>query len=255
MVRKISSYSISLLCLLCLTLPLKGWAQSYNSNGQNTRPMATKKEKTPPEIEYPLYNGVLVGIDLWGLGSGLFGGDFLSSEVVACVDLKHRFFPTVELGYGKTDSWNETGIHYKSGAPYFRVGMDYNALYKKKHGNMILVGLRYGYSSFGYDIESMGVSDPIYGGTPLNPNLTDDVWGGSIPYDHHMDGAMHWLEFCLGIRACVWKSIYMGVGIKYHFNLSETKGQYGDPWYVPGFGKYGNNALGVQYTIMYKLPF
>ncbi len=36
--------------------------------------------------------------------------------------------------------WSDKGIHYKTGAPYFRIGMDYNALYNKKHGNMILVG-------------------------------------------------------------------------------------------------------------------
>lgn len=257
MVRKISSCSttISLLCLICwLVLPLQGTAQTYNQ--RDKRPVATKKEKKKPEVEYPLFNGVLVGLDVWGLGSGLLGSDFTSSEVVACVDLKHRFFPTVEVGYGKTDAWNDEGIHYKSGAPYFRVGIDYNALYKKKHGQMLLVGLRYGYSSFTYDIESMGIEDPIYGGTPVNPNLTDDVWGGSVPYDHPgMKGNTHWLEFCLAIRAHVWKDLYMGWGIKYHYRLAESKGQFGDPWYVPGFGSHGANALGVQYTIMYKLPF
>lgn len=256
MVKKMSSCSIfiSLLCAFWLLFPIELKAQN-NYNQPNNRPVATKKEKKPAEIEYPLYNGILVGIDLWGIGSGLLGGDFTSSEVVACVDLKHRFFPTVELGYGKTDEWNETGIHYKSGAPYFRIGMDYNALYKKKHGNMILVGLRYGFSSFNYDIESYELNDPIYGGS-TNPNLADNVWGGSASYQHpDMQGSMHWLEFCLGIRACIWKSIYMGLGIKYHFKLMESKGKYGDPWYVPGFGKYGGNSLGIQYTIMYKLPF
>ena len=134
--------------------------------------------------------------------------------------------------------------------------MDYNALYKKKHGQMILVGLRYGHSSFDYHIASLMLDDPIYGGLPWNPNLTDDVWGESIPYDHAgQKGSMHWAEFCVGIRANIWKSIYMGLGMRYRINLSETKSKLGDPWYVPGFGKYGNNTLGVQYSVIYKLPF
>ena len=197
-----------------------------------------------------------VGLDLWGIGSKLFGGDFLSSEVIASVDLKHRFFPTVEVGYEQTDAWNDNGIHYKSGAPYFRIGMDYNALYKKKHGQMLLVGLRYGFSSFSYDIESMSVSDPIYGGSIGNPNLIDDIWGGSISYRHSgMTGSMQWLELGVGIRAHIWKPLYMGWGLRFRFRLSASTGQYGDPWYVPGFGTYKSNTLGVQYSIIYKLPF
>lgn len=257
MVKKIYGCSINLLCCLaCLLLPMQAAAQTGQSASRDTRPVATKKEKKAPEIEYPLYNGVSVGIDLWGIGSKLLGGDFLSSEVVASVDLKHRFFPTVEVGYGKTDEWNETGIHYKSGAPYFRIGMDYNALYKKKHGQMLLVGLRYGRSSFTYDVDVPGVDDPIYGGTPMNPNMTDDIWGGTVPCNHTgMKGSMQWLEFGVGIRAHVWRSLYMGWGLRFRYKLSGTTGENGDPWYVPGFGKYGNNTLGVQYTITYKLPF
>lgn len=256
MVKKIFNYSISLLCLLWVWMPMHSQAQSYQSQRRDNRPVATKQEKKPAEVEYPLYNGVSVGIDLWGIGSGLLGSDFISSEVVASVDLKHRFFPTIELGYGKTDAWNEEGIHYKSGAPYFRIGMDYNALYKKKHGQMLLVGLRYGYSQFKYDVASLEISDPIYGASSMNPNLTDDIWGGSVPYNHSgMKGALHWLEFGVGIRAHIWQGIYMGWGLRFRFKLFNSHGQYGDPWYVPGFGKYNGNSLGIQYTIMYKLPF
>lgn len=255
MVAKICDYSISLLCcLLCFSTSV--WAQSSSASTQDYRPVATKKEKKAAEIEYPLYNGVSVGLDLWGIGNKLFGSDFLSSEVLLDVDLKHRFFPTLELGYGSTDSWNDNGIHYKSSAPYFRIGLDYNALYKKKHGQMILVGLRYGFSSFSYDIENQVLEDPIYGGVVGNPNLNDDIWGGSVPYAYAgQKGRMHWAEICVGIRAQIWKAFYMGLGMRFRFKLSDAKGRYGDPWYVPGFGKYGSNALGVQYSLIYKLPF
>lgn len=74
--------------------------------------------------------------------------------------------------------------------------MDYNTLYKKQHGHMLLVGLRYGVSSFKYDVDALGLDDPIYGGIVGNPNLDDEIWGGSLPYNHKgMKGSMQWAEF------------------------------------------------------------
>ena len=97
---------------------------SYKDNmrAQNGNPTVPpqgappKKEKkdAKEEVHYPLYNGMSVGLDLWGIGSSVFGGDFLSSEVAVDVNLKNRFFPIAELGYGSTDTWSDKGIHYKS---------------------------------------------------------------------------------------------------------------------------------------------
>lgn len=45
--------------------------------------------------------------------------------------LKNRFIPIIEIGYGHTDTTDdETNIHYKASAPYFRIGMNYNILFK-----------------------------------------------------------------------------------------------------------------------------
>lgn len=46
------------------------------------------------------YNGMYVGVDLFGLGSKLFGGDFLSFEVNVRVNLKKKFIFIVEIGFG-----------------------------------------------------------------------------------------------------------------------------------------------------------
>lgn len=244
MEKKISSYSISLAICLLLSLPLG--AQNAASS-QGNRSQKEKKEKKE-EVHYPLYNGVSIGVDLWGVGNSVLGSDFLSSEVSVDVNLKNRYFPIVEIGYGTTDTWGDKGIHYKSNAPYFRIGMDYNTLYNKLHGNMLLVGLRYGASSFKYDVESPEGDVP--------PNLDDEVWKEHLPYHHQgLKGSMQWAEFCVGIRAHVWKALYMGWALRFKFKLSASPDQYGDPWYVPGFGKYGSNTLGITYTITYKLPF
>lgn len=265
--RKISSFSIKTLIVgigmsLCMA---PAFAQSTLSAPTGNRPAnrpstssakVKKEEKKDDAPVYPLYNGIDVGVDLWGLGSKAFGSNFLSSEVAVDVNLKNRFFPVVELGHGSTDSWSDEGIHYKSSAPFFRIGLDYNAFYKKKFQHKLLAGLRYGFSSFSYDIESLSINDPVYGGGIHNPNLPDEIWGGTIPFKHEgMKGNMQWLEICLGIRAHIWKDLYMGWTARYRFRLSASPDRYGDPWYVPGFGEYKSKVLGITYTITYKLPF
>ncbi len=258
MERKISDSFIKwLLCcvFLYLSVPLEA-QDTYGSDRYRQRSKPKKEEQKEDEVRYPLFNGISVGVDLWGPGSKLMGGDVLNTEVSVDVDLKHLFFPSLEIGYGKADAWNDNGIHYKSSAPYFRIGVDYNALAKKKHGHMLLVGVRYGMSNPSYGVSSLSLADPIYGGSVHNPNLTDDIWGGSLPYDHQdMSGSMQWLEFCLGIRAHIWKALYMGWTIRMKYKLSASSDRYGDPWQVPGFGKYGSNTMGVTYSIIYKLPF
>lgn len=263
MKEKISSCSISrillLLCVVWISLPA-GAQTTYGTTPSSNRSTAgkekKKKKEKAPEVTYPLWNGLSVGIDLWGLGSKVFGGDFVSSEIAVDADLKHRYFPVVELGYGGTDTWNEKGIHYKSHAPYVRVGMDYNTLYGKAHGHQLRVGLRYAATRFKYDVLSLSVDDPAYGGGIDNPLITDGIWGGTIPFDHKgMEGSMQWAELCVGIRAHVWQHLYMGWAMRFKFKLSGSPDAYGDPWYVPGFGKYGSNTLGITYTLTYKLPW
>lgn len=260
MARKISNCSISLLICLLIALPAGG--QNNRVDAGRTASPGQKKEKKEPkkleptEMEYPLYNGVSVGIDLWGIGSKLLGGDNLSAEVCASVNLYNRFLPTAEIGYMRSNVDGDIATRYKTQAPYFRIGLDYNALYKRKHGHMITVGLRYAATSFKYDIQALGIDDPIYGGTVGNPSLEDDIWGGSLPYNHTgMKGSMQWIEFCAGLRARITPDLYMGWALRFKYKLSATTGQYGDPLYVPGYGKYGSNTVGVTYTIIYKLPF
>lgn len=257
MAQKIFNCFISL--AFCLFLPFHSLsAQNPQNSAQDPMPKAEKRteEKKEDVPQYPLYNGVSVGLDLWGIGNKVIGGDNLSVEVMADVNLKNRFFPTLELGYAASNADGDLGIHYQAKAPYFRIGIDYNALYKKKHANMLLVGLRYAVTSFKYDIDAVSLNDPIYGGGVGNPNLEDEIWGGSLPYDHRgMKGSMQWIEISLGLRARVWQDLYMGWAVRMKYKLSASAGTYGDPWYVPGFGKYGSNTIGVTYTITYKLPF
>ena len=95
---------ISLLLLFCIGLPLLAQQQRPAQT-----PKRDQKKKEVAEIDtIPLYNGTYVGVDLYGIGSKLLGGDFMSSEVSVAVNLKNKFIPTIEFGMGGTDTWSET---------------------------------------------------------------------------------------------------------------------------------------------------
>lgn len=136
--------------LLC---PLRSTAQEKKT--------ATTEEKAT----VPLYQGTYVGLDVFGLGSKIFGSDFTSAEVSVEVNLKNRFIPIIEIGYGHTDTTDdETNIHYKASAPYFRIGMNYNILFKKPHlPGYAYGGIRYGFTSFTYDVDGSRNGRPDLG--------------------------------------------------------------------------------------------
>lgn len=181
----------------------------------------------------------------------------MSSEIQVAVNLKNKFIPTFEFGMGGTDTWSETGIHYKSkAAPFFRIGMDYNTMAKKKEKNSYLyAGIRYAFSSFKYDVATLPAQDPIWGDAIGNPSLEDDYWGGSIPFNHKgMKASMHWMELVLGVKVRIYKNFNMGWSVRMKYKLNASTGEYGDPWYVPGYGKYKSNNMGITYSLIYKLP-
>lgn len=255
--------SISLILLFCLAFPVI--AQQQQRIPQKRTPEqrnldSNSKDKKKKEVvvdTIPFYNGTYVGVDIYGIGSKLLGGDFMSSEISVAVNLKNKFIPTIEFGMGGTDTWSETGIHYKSKlAPFFRIGVDYNTMAKKKEKNSYLyAGLRYGVTSFKYDVSTMPVDDPIWGDNIGNPSLDDGYWGGSVPFNHQgMKGSMQWLEIVLGVKVRILKNFNMGWSIRMKYKMSATTGEYGDPWYVPGYGKFKSNNMGITYSLIYKLP-
>ena len=218
---------ISLLLLFCIGLPLLAQQQRPTQT-----PKRDQKKKEVAEIDtIPLYNGTYIGVDLYGIGSKLLGGDFMSSEVSVAVNLKNKFIPTFEFGMGGTDTWNETGIHYKSKmAPFFRIGVDYNTMAKKKEKNSYLyAGLRYAFSSFKYDVSTMPADDPIWGDAVGNPSLGDGYWGGSVPFSHlGMKGSVQWLEIVLGVKVRIYKNFNMGWSVRMKYKTKASTGEYGN---------------------------
>ena len=252
--QRISRYIISIVLLLAFVAPLSAQNAGGNRNRQSSQQQQKKREKTEPEVTYPLMNGIDVGVDILSPVLKAFGSDFMSAEAMVDVNLYNRFFPTVEIGYGGGKSMNDYDVSIKSSAPYFRLGIDYNTLWKKAHCNLLLVGLRYGLGSGKYDVTVPNLTDPEYVGGAEQTNLTDPIWKDTSNFVHEgMKFTMHWIEFTVGIRANVAKRIKMGLMLRIKYKLKASTDTYGDPYYIPGFGRYDSNNTGITYSIIYQL--
>ncbi len=197
------------------------------------------------EEEVPFFQGTFIGVDLFGIGNKVFGGSTLSTEIDVEANLKNRYFPVVEIGYGKADTTDDgTDIHYKAAAPFFRIGMNYNFLFKKPYlPGYIYGGIRYGFSSFSYDVEA-----PLMGSTH---------WPfPGIPFTYEgVKTNVGWVELVGGIKVKIYRNFHMGWSVRYRRRLNIKRVENTEPWYIPGYGKNSMTALGVTYNLIYKLPF
>ena len=234
---KKKSISISIIALLVLSSLLVCPARLSAQSAQSL--------PTGETAQQPLFQGIMVGVDVYGLLNQALGSDARSTEASIEANLLNRFFPVVEFGYGSMDMTDdETEIHFKTSAPFFRLGLNYNVFYKKPElPGCLTVGLRYGFSSFEYDVQA--------------PNLTDPNWGHTqVPVDYTgVKSKVGWLEAVLGLRANVYKDFHLGLNVRYRSRLSMTKNENSEPYYIPGYGRGKSTSIGITYSIIYKLPF
>ena len=223
-----SSISRTLVISLLLVLPLSVGAQQK------------KKMVVAERDTVPLFRGIAVSTDVVGPAQLVFG-DYGQYQAALRVNLKDKWFPIVELGYGKADAKDiSTKMAYKTNAPYGRIGMDWN-LSKNKHDiYRIYGGLRYAYTSFKYDVDGRDITDPI--------------WGDKIDIAAHRQKAgYHWLEFAFSIDAKIWGPLRMGWSVRYKRRLYHSHDEIGEPWFIPGYGRNGNSRLGGEYNLIVEL--
>ena len=123
--------------------------------------------------------------------------------------------------------------------------MDYNVFYKKTHlPGYLYVGLRYGMSSFSYDVDGPSMTDPNYGGEV------------SYPFAYSgMKSSASWLEGVLGLKVKIYKGFCMGWSVRYKMRMNVEGHDNSIPWYVPGFGKNAGSSFNLTYNLIYNLPF
>ena len=205
-----------------------------------TSAQAQLKFFTVQKDSIPLFRGFAVSFDLVG-GALVALSDYGQYEGALRVNLHDEWFPIVEAGLGRANYDDEvTFLHYSTSAPYFKIGIDKNML-RDKHGpNRLYLGLRYGFTSYKIDI-----SRPVY---------QDPVWQWDTSYNVN-DAACkyHWAEIVLGVDAKIFGPLHLGWSVRYKQRLAHSEeGEWGKPWYVPGFGTY-DTKLGGTFNVIIDL--
>lgn len=185
----------------------------------------------------PLFRGFAVSFDLVGAAQMMLS-DHGQYEAALRLNLHDQYFPIVELGVGSANHEDDeaTGLSYKTRAPYFRLGVDFNIMKNKHTGNRIFAGVRYAYTSYKVDIDRQPYVDPVW------------LWDTSFSLKDE-PCSMHWAEALFGLDAKVFGPLHLGWSARYRFRLKHEDGRAGGTWYVPGYGKQDTSALGATFNV------
>ena len=186
----------------------------------------------------PFFRGFSVSFDLVGPAMLMFS-DHGEYEGALRINLHDQWFPIFELGVGHANREKDevTGITYKTTAPYFRIGMDWNILKQKHQANRMYAGFRYAFTAYKTDIIREALPDPVW--------QYDSGFGVE-----GMSCSMHWAEIVLGIDAKVFGPLHLGWNVRYKRRLFHNEGDLGTTWYVPGFGTNDRDNLAANFNVI-----
>lgn len=189
----------------------------------------------------PFFRGFQVSFDLVGPAMLLLG-DRGEYEGALRINLHDQWFPIFEMGLGRAKREDDEVTHltYKTSAPYFRIGMDWNILRNKHQANRLFVGFRYAFTTYKVDI--------------LHEDLVDPIWRTKVPYGlNDMSCNMHWLEAVFGIDAKVYGPLHLGWSVRYKRRVAHKDGDLGNVWYVPGFGINDKDNLAANFNVIFDI--
>ena len=193
-----------------------------------------------PMPTYPLIHQLTLGVNIWDPIMRALGQDYGLVGFSLDLNFRNRFIAAFEAGIGSADHVGD-GYHYKSPvAPYFKIGADYNFMFRKSPDYLLCAGFRYGLSPFKFE-----VTDAVEGSA---------YWGEtdkfSIPSQSVTAG---YLDLLLGIRVRLVGNLSMGWSFRYHNVLHGGKTDFGEAYYIPGYGSRSGAVTGT-FSIYYNLP-
>ncbi|MCC8070627.1 MAG: DUF6048 family protein [Bacteroidales bacterium] len=195
-----------------------------------------------PRNLYPLIYEATAGINIWDPLMRILGQEYGGIDFWAELSLHNRFKPIIEIGVASSDITPD-GLNYtfhNSLAPFFKLGMNYNVFYNSNPAYQFCVGLRYGFTSFKYKLTDVTIQGG-YWGDPTYPDFPEQT--SSVGY----------FEVVFSVKVKIYGPISMGWALKYHSILNESKNDYGNPMFIPGYGKRENSITGGL-SIMYTIP-
>lgn len=195
-------------------------------------------KKAGPSSPWPLFNGVTVGVNFFDAIMLIAKQSYASFDCSAAVSLHNWFFPTVEAGLGFCDNHREdSSLRYKTRlSPYFKLGLDYNFLYKSSPDYFAGLGVRCGFARPTYEITGGSTSS--------------GYWDQSSSFNIPSQSVSAWYgEALAAVRVKIWKGLSMGWSVRYRFKLKIPDASNSDPWFIPGYG--GSSPVTATFSIFY----
>ena len=189
----------------------------------------------------PLFRGFTLSFDLVGAAMLMFG-DHGEIGGALRVNLHDQWFPVFEMGIGRAKHENDSVTHitYRTTAPYFKLGVDFNLLKRKHQANRIYAGFRWAFTSYKVDV--------------IRENLPDPVWLSKSGFGvNGLACSMHWLEIVMGIDAKIFGPFHLGWDVRYRRRLIHKEGDLGNTWYVPGFGINGQDQFSANFNVIFDI--
>lgn len=191
---------------------------------------------------YPALTEMWLGVNFADGLLKVFGQKYASFDFHATFNMWNRLQPVVVAGLGVAkDTPDDMNFTYRGKlSPYFKLGANYNFLYKKEPQYQLYAGVRLGFSTFKYDITDATIQNPYWG--EANDNF--ELKGNS--------GNALWGEMLVGLKVGIASNWALGWEAKFHGMFKEKKSDHGMPWFIPGFGTRGGKwafGLSLYYTI------
>jgi Domain of unknown function (DUF6048) len=203
-----------------------------------------KKDSIAPKTEK---FGIRVGVDLFKLTRSFYEDNYRGIELVGDYRLTKKYFIAAELG-NENKTVDELNLNFTTEGTYLKAGFDYNA-YENwlDMENMIYLGMRYGVSSFSQTLNEYQIynTDPYFNEGEVS--YTGEKFEGL---------SAQWAEVVAGIKAEVFKNVYVGFSMRLNYLISNNKPESFDNLYIPGFNRTYNGRFGAgfNYTVSYFLP-
>ena len=166
----------------------------------------------------------------------------IGAEFSLDLEIYKNIFPVFELGYSIMSEESDL-FDYASGGPYARIGADYNLLPIKDRSvhHTIVIGFRYGISTFTHRAE--------------NAIVSSNYWGDLViqSYENTLTG--QWFELVGGIKVEVVPNLFLGWMVRYKILMNPDMDSLVTPQLVPGYGiGTSDRGFGLSYSLFYKIP-
>ena len=202
--------------------------------------LGQKKFKKIEKVDtIPLYQGLMIGADMYQPVSAMLGNSFCGGEMFLEANFKNKYFPIIELGGGVYER-TKNNIEMNMVGGCTRLGPNYKMFGDQLSKNYGYFLCRYGFAYQNYDYENFPVIDS-YWQQYRTANMPDQ------------SAYTHWMGIGFGVKVSLNKVISLGWSFMYNYRLYQTECDYGKPYFVPGYGTNNAQSIWLNYSIYYRL--